>query len=73
MPGSDADIVVVDMELEKSFSQNDIQSKCKYSPYLGMKFKGWPVTTIVRGQVVAQDGEIRVAAGYGKYHPRTVN
>jgi dihydroorotase-like cyclic amidohydrolase len=70
LPGSDADMVVVDMEMEKTFSREDIKSKCPYSPYLGKKFKGWPVMIMIRGTVVARDGEICVSPGYGKYYPR---
>jgi dihydroorotase-like cyclic amidohydrolase len=70
LPGSDADLVVVDMNLVKTFTKGDIKSKCPYSPYLGMKFKGWPVMTIVRGTVVARDGEICVSPGYGRYYSR---
>lgn len=70
LPGYDADMVVVDMEKEKTFSREDIKSKCPYSPYLGMTLKGWPVMTMVRGKIVAKDGEICVSPGYGKYYPR---
>lgn len=70
-PGSDADLVVVDMELQKTFSKQDIKSKCPYSPYLGRTLKGWPVMTLVRGTVVAEDGEICISAGYGRYYPRS--
>ncbi len=70
LPGSDADIVIIDMELGKTFSREDIKSKCQYSPYLGMALKGWPVMTMVRGTIVAQDGKICVSPGYGKYYSR---
>lgn len=65
-PGSDADIVVIDMELEKTYTERDRKSKCPYSPYFGRTFKGWPVLTMVRGEVVARDGEIVGKKGYGK-------
>lgn len=71
LPGSDADMVVVDMKMEKTFSREDIKSKCPYSPYLGMTLKGWPVMTMVRGTVIARDGEICGLPGYGKYYPRS--
>ena len=69
-PGSDADIVVVDMDLEKQFSREDIKSKCPYSPYIGKTFKGWPVMTMVRGTMVARDGDLCVSPGHGRYYPR---
>ena len=69
-PGADADLVVIDMELEKPFAVAESKSKCSWSPYEGRTFKGWPVLTIVRGEVVARNGEILVSPGYGEYVPR---
>lgn len=68
--GSDADLVIVDMELEKTYTDADRKSKAAWSPYFGRKFKGWPIMTIVRGRVVAKEGQILVKPGYGKYIPR---
>ena len=69
-PGADADIAVVDMDLEKTYTKDDSKSKCDWSPYFGMTFKGWNVMTLVRGEVVYKDGEILVEPGFGKYVPR---
>ena len=69
-PGADADLVVIDMELEKPFAVAESKSKCSWSPYEGRTFKGWPVLTLVRGEVVARNGEILVSPGYGEYVPR---
>ncbi len=56
--GYDADIVVVDMNLEKQVKKEDLRTKCGWSPYEGMKLKGWPIMTFVRGDLVFKDGEI---------------
>ncbi len=64
--GNDADITVVDMNLEKPYTTADIRSKCTWSPYLGRTFKGWPVMTFVRGNMVAKDGNVVGEKGYGK-------
>jgi dihydroorotase-like cyclic amidohydrolase len=69
-PGADADFVVVDMDLEKTFNAGDRKSKCPWSPYEGMTFRGWPVMTILRGEIAADRGRIRVSPGYGQYIPR---
>lgn len=69
-PGADADLVVVDMALEKVFGAAERKSKCPWSPYDGRRFKGWPVLTLVRGEIVAEKDEIRVQPGYGRYVPR---
>lgn len=56
--GTDADIVIVDMEQEYTFHQADLHSRTKLSPYDGWKLKGKPVKTILRGRTVAKDGEL---------------
>lgn len=68
--GYDADLVLVDMNLEKEFSKNDIKAKNNWSPYLGRRFKGWPVLTIVRGTVVADNGKLMIPEGYSRYIQR---
>ncbi len=68
--GADADLVAVDMELVKTFREEDILSKSKWSPYCGMTFKGWPVMTVVRGEVVYQNGRITGRLGHGNYLKR---
>lgn len=45
------DAVLVDLDLEKEVNQEDLQTKCKWSPYAGKMLKGWPVYTIVQGKV----------------------
>jgi dihydroorotase len=36
----------------------NIESKCGWSPFNGFKFKGTPVTTIVNGKIKMKDGNI---------------
>lgn len=57
-PGFDADLVVVDMEMVKKVERSALFTKCGWSPYEGMSFKGWPVMTFVNGALVFKDGEI---------------
>jgi allantoinase len=68
--GADCDLTVVDMDLKKTYSDTDRKTKCDWSPYFGRTFTGWPVMTVVRGTVVAENGEICVEPGYGSYVPR---
>lgn len=56
--GNDADLVIVDPDLEKTVNPDEMESHADYSPYEGMTFKGWPVRTLVRGRTVALDGKI---------------
>lgn len=69
-PGFDADFVVVDMELEKTYIAKDGPSKCDWSPYNGMTLKGWPVKTVVRGKIVAENDQLLIGPGYGNFVSR---
>ena len=66
MVGSDADIAIVDLNLESVIDARALHSKCKLTPFDGFKVKGLPVCTIVRGQVVMKDGEIVAKPGHGR-------
>jgi dihydroorotase len=50
--------VLIDMNLEKTIDNGMVKSKCEWTPYEGYKLKGWPIMTIVNGEIVAEDGEI---------------
>ena len=56
--GYDADLVIVDLDKRQAVRNEDLMTKCKWSPYEGKILKGWPVTTIVNGNVVYDNGEI---------------
>lgn len=53
--GYDADFTIVDMGAERIITDKWIASKCGWTPYDGKKVKGWPITTIVRGNVVMHE------------------
>jgi dihydroorotase (multifunctional complex type) len=56
--GADADLVVVDLDEVRTVEHSG-KGTCLYE---GWRLRGWPVMTIVRGQVVAADGEVDPAA-----------
>ncbi len=56
--GFDADFSIVDLSRERLIENSWIASKSGWSPYDGMKTKGWPIATIVRGQIVMRDFEV---------------
>lgn len=68
--GADADLVVVDMELEREVRASELGSNADYSIYEGWKLKGWPVHTISRGVAVVRDGKFVGVRGHGRYLPR---
>lgn len=55
---TDADVTIVDMKKEGVIDKNKLHSKSKVTPYHGWRVKGMPVYTIIRGNIVAKDGEI---------------
>ena len=57
--GYDADLVIVDLDKRQAVRDEDLLTKCKWSPYEGKILKGWPVMTIVNGNVVYNNGEIK--------------
>ena len=56
--GYDADLVIIDMNLEKEVKNEELFTKCGWSPFNGWKLKGWPVMTIVNGKIVFEEGKI---------------
>ena len=69
LPGSDADLVVVDLERERVLSNKGLFTKVQWSPYAGWKVQGVPVLTMVRGKIVAEDGKVIGEPGHGKFIP----
>ena len=67
--GSDADLVVVDLDLERVVDAGYLQGMSDFSPFEGKRLRGWPVATVKGGRVVARDGEI-VGKPSGRYLPR---
>jgi dihydroorotase len=50
--GAPADITIVDLESERAVDPADTLSKSSNTPFGGWQLKGWPVTTIVNGNIV---------------------
>jgi dihydroorotase len=56
-PGYDADLVLVDLNTYRPVLREELQTKCGWSPFEGWNLTGWPVVTIVGGQVVYDRGK----------------
>jgi dihydroorotase len=65
-PGAQADIVLVDMDREAEIRQESLFSKSKITPWHGWRTSAGPVMTLVRGRVVARDGQLIGEAGWGQ-------
>jgi dihydroorotase-like cyclic amidohydrolase len=68
-PGSDADVVLVDLTGEQLVRDEAMLSRAGWTPYAGMSIRGRPVMTLVRGVIVAQDGKITAQPGTGTFLP----
>ena len=63
--GFDADFIIVDADKEWEITEDSLLYVNKISAFVGMKGKGLPVCTIVRGEVVAEDGIVVGEKGFG--------
>lgn len=68
--GADADLAVVDLDQERTVTTQLCRSAQDHCPFEGIPVKGWPVATMLRGQVI-YDGD-EVTTGFpGQYLHRT--
>lgn len=56
--GYDADFTIVDLKAERKITNLWIASRSGWSPFDGMKIKGWPIATIIRGHIVMRDDQL---------------
>ena len=54
----DADLVILDVNLKKEVKREELYTKCGWSPFEGRLLMGWPIITIVNGNIVYNNGVI---------------
>ena len=54
----DADLTIVDMKKDQTIKDEMMASKCGWTPFNNYKVKGFPVATIVNGNIVMSEGKI---------------
>ncbi len=64
--GADADLVLLDLSCKWTIRNEDIISKAGWSPYDGTECTGKPVVTIVRGNIVVDNGKVIGKPGTGE-------
>ena len=64
-PGADADIAVLDLRMQKKVDSSQLRGYSDYAVYDGWMLRGWPVKTMVRGEVVAEDFEVVGSPSHG--------
>jgi dihydroorotase len=60
--GYDADLTLVDLDAKRTIRDQDMASRCAWTPFDGMDVTGWPIATIVRGHVAMRDGALTADA-----------
>jgi dihydroorotase len=59
--GYDADFTVVDLQARRTITNEWSKSRCGWTPFDGTVVTGWPIATIVRGNVVMREGALQGA------------
>lgn len=59
--GMDADLTIIDLKRKVVLRDDMMATKVKWTPFAGMEVKGWPVATILRGNIAMREGELRGA------------
>lgn len=57
-PGALANLTIVDLNQTKTITNQWIESKCQWTPYDGRPVQGWPVASVIEGQIALWDEEI---------------
>ena len=71
LAGSDADIVLIDPSIKRTLTMADFHVS-DYSPWENWPIAGWPVTTILRGKVVVENGKLLGSTSDGKLLHRKI-
>ena len=68
--GADGALVLVDPALSRIVDAALVHSRAERSPFEGERLTGWPVLTVLRGRVIAQEGHSVGDAPQGQWVPR---
>ena len=67
LPGSDADLVIYDLENEAVVDPSKQFNKYKWTAWAGQTYRARVCRTMVRGETVYDGEQICVEPGYGKF------
>lgn len=71
-PGFDADFVLIDPKKQVTVTKSMLHENVDYTPFEGMKLKGYPVMTISRGDIIVKDNNFIGTKGRGKFIKRSL-
>jgi N-acyl-D-aspartate/D-glutamate deacylase len=65
-PGSDADVMILDLDREWTLQPEHLRTHWPVSPFLGRAFHGSVHATLVRGALVYENGQVVGRPGHGR-------
>lgn len=71
-PGSDADMVLLDPDQEKTLSGKDSFLDIDWCPYEGLRVQGVPILTMLRGKIIVEEGQFTGERGGGQFIKREI-
>ena len=72
-PGSDADLVLIDPDMKKTLTLDDLHADADYSIWEGFACQGYPVLTMLRGKVIVEQGQLVGSSTDGQWLKRRVS
>ena len=70
--GSDADIVIIDPNKKVKLTNDMLHQNVDYTPFEGIELQGYPVLTMVRGQIIVKDNVFIGKKGFGRFIKREI-
>ncbi len=68
--GYDADLVIFDPHKQITLSTEALHENVDWTPYDGIELEGWTETTLIRGQIIVEDGHFCGQRGQGRFVAR---
>lgn len=69
--GADADLLIIDPDADWTISVADHHGMAGWTLYEGWKVHGRPWMTLLRGEILLNQGKLEQSAGYGRYLHRS--
>ncbi|MDX9861115.1 MAG: dihydropyrimidinase [Rhodospirillales bacterium] len=65
--GADADLAIWNPDREVTITNAMLHHNVDYTPYEGMRVRGWPETVVSRGEIIVEGGGFVGGAGRGRF------
>jgi allantoinase len=70
--GADADLVIIDLKIKRKVRAEDLHYKVGWTPYEGFTLKGWPILTMLRGEILCEDEQVIGKPGASNFLPMSL-